>query len=88
VRIARRRSLELPTAKPQQIGRILRPSDLLITVCDAAQEELEHPAHRRLHWSVPDPTEADSPMSFTATITELTNRIATLSTCLTADAHR
>jgi protein-tyrosine-phosphatase/DNA-binding transcriptional ArsR family regulator len=79
VRIARRRALELKPTKPQRIGNILRPSDLVVTVCDAAQEELDHPADRRLHWSIPDPTHAGTSRAFTETVTELTRRIDALS---------
>ena len=56
----------------------LRPSDVVVSVCDRA---LEHglPAHRHhLHWSVPDPATAGAPSAFAAAFTEIDRRLGRL----------
>ena len=53
-------------------------ADLVITVCDAAHEELALPDTNpgRLHWSVPDPARTGEDAAFDRVVTDLTGRIA------------
>ena len=48
-------------------------SDLIITVCDLAHEELGGLA--AVHWSVPDPAPAGDPGSFDAALATLADRV-------------
>jgi protein-tyrosine-phosphatase/DNA-binding HxlR family transcriptional regulator len=77
---ARRHSVPLAPVPPRHVDDVLRPddADLVITVCDAAHEELAladaNPA--RLHWSVPDPARTGEDAAFDRVVTDLTGRIA------------
>jgi protein-tyrosine-phosphatase/DNA-binding HxlR family transcriptional regulator len=86
---ARRHHVRLAPAPPRHLDDVLRPdtadrgsADLVITVCDAAHEELAaHIAladtHRgRLHWSIPDPARTGEDTAFDRVVTDLTDRIA------------
>lgn len=77
VRTARRHKLPLLQEAPVHLDSVLNESDLLITVCDAANAHVRaHP--QRLHWSIPDPArEADS-QSFENAFQQLTQRIVRL----------
>jgi protein-tyrosine-phosphatase len=54
----------------------------VITVCDAAHEELAgadrlpDPVADRLHWSIPDPSRTGEDSAFDRVVTDLTDRIA------------
>jgi protein-tyrosine-phosphatase len=74
VAAARRAGLDISQAVPRHLDEVRRPSQLVVTVCDRAHEELT--ADRSwLHWSVPDPVATPSPAAFDATLTELRDRI-------------
>jgi len=62
---------------------VLRPDDLIITVCDTAHEELGGP--RGLHGSVPDPVPVGSDEAFDAAFAQLTRRVGDLAPRLTAN---
>ena len=49
-------------------------SDLVITVCDLAHEELGEAT--AVHWSIPDPVPAGAPASFDAALTQLADRVS------------
>jgi protein-tyrosine-phosphatase/DNA-binding HxlR family transcriptional regulator len=70
VAAARRHSLSLGRVRPAPLADVLTDSDLVVTVCDGAHEELEHELARRsspaLHWSIPDPAPRDSDGAFEA----------------------
>lgn len=83
---ARRHRLDLTGAVPQPLDGVLRDGDLVVTVCDAAHEELGE-IHRRAagvrlaqlrHWSLPDPVADGSQRAFDATVSDLAERIAHL----------
>jgi protein-tyrosine-phosphatase/DNA-binding HxlR family transcriptional regulator len=81
---ARRHRVPLAPVRPRHIDDVLRPddADLVVTVCDAAHEELA--AHialtdthsGRLHWSIPDPARTGEDTAFDLVVTDLTDRIA------------
>jgi protein-tyrosine-phosphatase/DNA-binding transcriptional ArsR family regulator len=74
VAAARRRNVPIRPRRPRHVGEILRPTDLIIAVCDSAHEEL--PADlRRLHWSIPDPVRARHRDAFDRALDDLTERI-------------
>lgn len=88
---ARRHGLILVQERPQSLDGLLRDGDFVVTVCDAAHEEL--PADRgsgarpRLagvsHWSVPDPVAAGTDAAFDAAYDDLAGRVADLAARLT-----
>jgi protein-tyrosine-phosphatase/DNA-binding transcriptional ArsR family regulator len=81
VAAAARHRLPLTPATPRHVDEVLRPDDVVITVCDAAHEELG-PGPDRLHWSIPDPARRGESVGFDAAfddvIDELTDRIGRL----------
>jgi protein-tyrosine-phosphatase len=75
VRVARRHGLSLDRARPVHLSDVVGHDDLVIAVCDNAHEQLDDPAGRRLHWSVPDPARVDTDAAFEAAYTDLASRI-------------
>jgi ArsR family transcriptional regulator, arsenate/arsenite/antimonite-responsive transcriptional repressor / arsenate reductase (thioredoxin) len=74
VAAARRRNVPMRPHRPRHFGEILRPTDLIIAVCDGAHEELPTDL-RRLHWSIPDPVRARRRSAFDRALDDLTERI-------------
>lgn len=74
VAAAARHRLALTPTTPRHVEDVLRPDDVVITVCDAAHEELG-PGPDRLHWSIPDPARRGDDAAFDHAIHELTDRI-------------
>ena len=87
VAAARRHGLALAQERPQSLDGLLRDGDYVVTVCDAAHEELgpAHPgsgARPRLagvsHWSVNDPVAVGTDAAFDAAYDEIAGRVADL----------
>ncbi len=81
VRTARRHGLPLLQTKPTSLSDVLGQDDLLVTVCDAANEHVEPHPHR-LHWSIPDPAASGDTPSFEAAFDRLRERIDRLGVAL------
>ncbi|MDR7253252.1 protein-tyrosine-phosphatase/DNA-binding transcriptional ArsR family regulator [Nocardioides sp. BE266] len=90
---ARRHHLSLVQQRPQPLAGLLRDGDYVVTVCDAAHEELGPAAMAAreqvdlagvTHWSVPDPVAAGSRAAFDAAYAEVAERVADLSPRLVA----
>ncbi|MFM8516054.1 MAG: hypothetical protein ACKOBJ_07335 [Actinomycetota bacterium] len=64
--------------RPRSIDDVLRPDDVIVSVCDAVNEELPDLAHPRIHWSIPDPASVGTDAAFTATVVELRDRVSNL----------
>jgi protein-tyrosine-phosphatase/DNA-binding HxlR family transcriptional regulator len=82
VAAARRAGLDLTGARPRALdtahldtGRL--DSDVVVTVCDRAHEELD-PPQDWLHWSVPDPVGAGTRQAFDAALADLDQRITAI----------
>ena len=84
---ARRHGLALVQERPQPLDGLLRDGDYVVTVCDAAHEELvpaDSTADARLrlagvsHWSVPDPVAAGTDAAFDAAYGDIAGRVADL----------
>jgi len=73
---ARRHALPLPRVRPRHVAQVLAPDDLVVTVCDAAHEELA--GRGRLHWSVPDPVRVGSDDAFDRAYAQLAERVGRL----------
>jgi ArsR family transcriptional regulator, arsenate/arsenite/antimonite-responsive transcriptional repressor / arsenate reductase (thioredoxin) len=77
VAVARRRRIALAPAAPRHVADVLRPDDVVITVCDSAHEELGA-GPDRLHWSIPDPARSGDDAAFDRAVDALTDRITRL----------
>lgn len=77
VAAAARHRLPLTPTTPRHVDDVLQPADVVITVCDAAHEELG-PGPDRLHWSIPDPARRGDDAAFDHAVDELTDRIGRL----------
>lgn len=77
---ADRHGIELPRRAPQALGDIAADTDLVITLCDAAHEELGTDS---LHWSIPDPVAIGTDAAFDSAFEEIAKRIENLATRIT-----
>ncbi|OZM79941.1 helix-turn-helix domain-containing protein [Pseudonocardia sp. MH-G8] len=77
VAAARRHRIPLDPTAPRHVEDVLRPDDVVITVCDAAHEDLGT-GPDRLHWSVPDPARSGEDAAFDHAVDELADRITRL----------
>ena len=73
---AERHGITLPHTKPRALDSQRRSSDLLITVCDRAHEELG--AQGWAHWSIPDPVTKGTDRAFDTAVEQLEARVAAL----------
>ena len=71
--VAARRGLELPSVQPRSIDDVRDPDDWVITVCDAAHEELA--GADTAHWSVPDPVRVGTATAYDDAYDEIADRI-------------
>ncbi len=83
-RTALRHGLDLSGAIPRAIDPAA-PHDLVVTVCDEANEELrDGTGIRRIHWSIPDPASAPGPRSFDRAWDAVASRVAMLTEAISA----
>jgi len=79
---ARRHSLRVDRARPAPVADVLTDSDLVVTVCDGAHEELERELAQRgtpaLHWSIPDPAARNTDKAFEVAYRAVEARIESL----------
>lgn len=80
VRAAARAGLDLRAARTRSIEAVSEHPDLVITVCDVANEALGSLPDdaTTLHWSVPDPAPVGTAAAFDAALRQVTARIDTL----------
>jgi protein-tyrosine-phosphatase/DNA-binding HxlR family transcriptional regulator len=83
VAAAQRHRVALAPAPPRHVDDVVSVDDMVITVCDAAHEELaaagsagREIAAERLHWSIPDPARTGEDGAFDRVVSDLTDRIA------------
>ncbi|WP_210650420.1 helix-turn-helix domain-containing protein [Nocardioides sp. SYSU D00065] len=95
VSAARRHGLTLVQERPRSVDGLLRDGDYVVTVCDAAHEELgpAGPSTRlqlagTSHWSVPDPLAEGTDAAFDAVYDDIAVRVADLAPRLDAAAQR
>lgn len=77
-RIAEREHLTLTGTGPQAIDEVLRPDDLVVSVCDAVNEELGELDNLHLHWSIPDPAAVGDDAAFSTAVADLRERVTLL----------
>lgn len=74
--VAARRGLDLPATAPRSLDRVRTADDWIITVCDAAHEELD--GVDAAHWAVADPVRTGSRAAYDRAYDELAARIQAL----------
>lgn len=79
VEAAARHGIDLSKARPRLLSDVTIAPDLVITVCDRANEELGPSEPPRMHWSIPDPAEAGTMEAFDKAMQMLDKRITVLS---------
>jgi protein-tyrosine-phosphatase len=57
---------------------VFKPNDLVVSVCDAVNEELAELPNKRIHWSIPDPARINTDKAFRDAFDEIAQRIARL----------
>lgn len=72
VRIARSHGLRLLADRPASTDEVLAAEDVIITVCDSADREVDVD---HTHWSIPDPVRVGTPAAFEHALADLTHRI-------------
>lgn len=72
VRIARSHGLRLLADRPASTDEVLAAEDVIITVCDSADREVDVD---HAHWSIPDPVRVGTPAAFEHALADLTHRI-------------
>ncbi len=78
VAVAARHGIDLSAAVPRPLSQVTICPDLVVTVCDRANEELGSTEEPRLHWSIPDPGETGTLEAFEAAMQMLDQRIKVL----------
>ena len=63
-RAARTLGLPMREHPPQHLDDVLQADDIVVSVCDAVNEELLVLANPRLHWSIADPSAIDTDPAF------------------------
>jgi protein-tyrosine-phosphatase len=76
--VARRHGLRLGRARPVHAETVLTRGDLVVSVCDAAHEELEDIGREHLHWSVPDPVRVGTDAAFERAYEMVAGRVVRL----------
>ena len=77
IRAAKRHGLSIEDSSPRMVPANLSDSMVVITVCDAAFEELGRD-RVQTHWSIPDPVSIGTDRAFDQVIEELRDRISLL----------
>jgi protein-tyrosine-phosphatase len=75
---AKRAGIDIGAARPRALHPTDTRTDVVVTVCDRAREELDA-RPEWLHWSIPDPVDTSRSRAFDQTVAELDQRIISLS---------
>jgi protein-tyrosine-phosphatase len=65
--------LSLGRIRPVHVDQVIRPGDLVVSVCDQAHERLGTPT--AVHWSVPDPARIATDAAFERAYDDIADRI-------------
>jgi protein-tyrosine-phosphatase/DNA-binding transcriptional ArsR family regulator len=74
-KVAKRSGVTIAQKSPQSIDDVLRPDDVIVSVCDSVNEELGPRSNTHIHWSIPDPALIDTDAAFRDTFDELRRRV-------------
>jgi protein-tyrosine-phosphatase/DNA-binding transcriptional ArsR family regulator len=86
-KVARRHGLPLERVRPRNVRTVMRPDDLVVSVCDSAHEELEAAGTEHLHWSVPDPVRAGTDEAFEQAYRRVAIRVGRLAEAVIPDGE-
>lgn len=75
---ASRAGLIIDQKTPQALDDVLRPDDVVVSVCDAVNEHLPTLDQPHFHWSIPDPSLRDTDKAFDAALNEISRRVVEL----------
>lgn len=75
---ARRHGLRMAGHRPVHLARVLAPRDLVVSVCDSADEELSRSGAEHLHWSIPDPVAVGTDDAFDHAFDAVADRVGRL----------
>lgn len=78
LKAAHRAGVSITPSRPRSINDVLRPGDVIVSVCDAVYEQLPLNDKPRIHWSIPDPAPVGTDAAFNATVAELHDRVSGL----------
>lgn len=78
VAAALRRGLRLADRRPTHISHVLRHGDLVVSVCDSADEKLTRARSEHIHWSVPDPVRIGTDAAFDRAFDDVAGRVERL----------
>jgi protein-tyrosine-phosphatase len=79
VEVAAHHGIDLSAAVPRSLSQVAIRPDLVVTVCDRANEELGPTEALRIHWSIPDPVATGTWEAFDRAIRMLDRRTNVLS---------
>jgi protein-tyrosine-phosphatase len=85
VEVAARHGIDLSDAVPRSLSDVTISPDLVVTVCDRANEELGPTEKPRIHWSIPDPAGTGTREAFEAAMEMLDQRINLLAERVSAN---
>lgn len=75
---ARRHGYAIVGKRPRALGDVMRPGDMVVSVCDSVFEEVGPVDDRQIHWSVSDPAAAGTKAAFDQAVRELRERVSHL----------
>lgn len=84
---ARRWGIDVTEKVPQLIDDVVRPGDVVISVCDAVNEELPLLDNPRVHWSIPDPATVGTDAAFDDAVRALRDRVVHLAPRVRRETH-
>lgn len=85
-RAARAIGLPMDSRVPRHIDEVLNADDVVVSVCDAVNEELPAMTNPRLHWSIGDPSAIDTDRAFVQAAGEIRQRVERLVPRITSTA--
>lgn len=86
--VAARHDLDLSGRVTAHVSDVLRPDDLVVSVCDTVHEELAAQHVGQVHWSVPDPVRAGTDAAFEAALVQITARVDRLGRAVTSSLEQ
>lgn len=75
IRVASEFGVDISQAKPSAYESLPPGLDVLISVCDRANEAIVPDVRQRLHWSIPDPIPVGTLKAFRSAFTDIANRM-------------
>lgn len=79
---ARRHHLALGAQRPRHVRDVVAPGDVVVSVCDSADEDLARAHADHLHWSIPDPVPVGTDAAFDQALAAVAERIDRLAPTL------